>query len=85
MPDASALNKLLDARYEWEHSEIEFKPEREKFYRILLDAAYREAAAVRPSLSRHTFLDAIDVHYRKCRHTRRKTEMGSIPPEQRGN
>ncbi len=60
MPNADDLRKLLDARYEWEHSEIESKPEREKIYRQWFVSAYTEAIAGKASLSRHTFLDAID-------------------------
>jgi len=82
-PDASSLTRLLNLRYEWEHSEIELKPEHEKLYRAHFDELYREAAAKRPSLSRHSFLDAIDVVYKKHRAARRKFEMGSIPPELR--
>ena len=85
MPDAEDLRRLLDSRYEWEHAEIEAKPEKEKLYRTLFDAAYREASAVHVSLSKHAFLDAVDVYYKKFRTARRKSEMGSVPPEQRGS
>jgi len=84
MPNADDLKKLLDARYEWEHSEIESKPEREKVYRQYFDNVYREAAAIKTSLSKHTFLDAIDFYYKKHRAARRKSEMGSVPPPHRG-
>jgi len=84
MPTASDLHKLLDLRYEWEHSEIEAKPEREKLYRAHFEAAFREAAAVKPSLSKHTFLDAVDFVYKSHRATRRRAEMGTVPPPQRG-
>ena len=84
MPNANDLNKLLDLRYEWEHSEIEAKPEREKLYLAYFEAAYREAAAARPSLSKHTFLDAVDFVYKNHRAARRKAEMGTVPPPQRG-
>jgi len=84
MPSADDLRRLLESRYEWEHAEIESKPEKEKLYRTLFDAAYREASAVQAALSKHTFLDAMDVYYKKFRSARRKSEMGSIPPEQRG-
>ncbi len=78
------MRRLLDARYEWEHAEIEAKPERERIYLNLFDTAYREAAATQPTLSRHTFRDALDVFYKKHRAARRKAEMGSVPPDQRG-
>jgi hypothetical protein len=84
MPNADDLKKVLDLRYEWEHSEIETKPEREKLYLAHLDEAYREAAAVKPSLSKRTFIGAIDFMYKAHRQARRKSEMGSIPPYQRG-
>ncbi len=85
MPNAEDLRRLLESRYEWEHAEIEAKPEKEKLYRALFDAAFREASAQQTTLSRHSFLDAIDVFYKKFRAARRKSEMGSIPPEQRGS
>ncbi len=84
MPKAEDLRRLLDSRYEWEHAEIELKPEKEKLYRLLFENAYREAAAFQATLSRHAFLDAIDVCYKKHRTARRKSEMGSVPPQQRG-
>jgi len=74
----------LDSRYEWEHSEIESKPELEKIYRLHLDNVYREAATVKTSLSRHSFLDAVDFYYKKHRAAQRKSEMRSVPPQQRG-
>jgi galactokinase len=83
MPNAESLRKLLEARYEWEHSEIELKPEREKIYLLLFDEMYREVAAAK-ELSKHTFGDAIDYFYRSHRAARRKAEMGSVPPSQRG-
>jgi hypothetical protein len=67
MPSADDLQRLLAARYDWEHADIEEKPEREKFYNELFGVAFRETVAVRPSTSRHTFRAALDVRYFKYR------------------
>lgn len=60
MPDAEDLQRLLEARYEWEHADIETKPDREKVYDDLFNIALREAQAVRIDISRRTFMGAID-------------------------
>jgi len=84
MPNADDLQRILAARFDWEHADLEDKPDREKFYRELFDAGFREASAARPLTSRHSFLDAIDKRYKLYRSERRRKEMGSVPPNARG-
>jgi len=83
MPSAHDLQRLLAARYDWEHADLEDKPDREKLYEELFDVAYHEASAVRPQTSKHSFRDAIDKRYVTYRSDRRRKEMGSVPPEGR--